>query len=144
MEKDTEELENDLKTTNINGYLEQNGEELAKYTLAEFLDKLLREKHLKKAEVIKNSMINEIYAYHIFGGQRKNPSRNKIIAIAFAMGLNTKETERLLYYAGCKRLYARDVFDSVIYYALENHKTLAETESLLAKMGLKSILEKVD
>ena len=61
------------------------------------------------------------YGYHIFDGHKKHPARSKVLLLALAMGLTVKEAQHLLYYAGCEALYARNSFDSIIWYALEHH-----------------------
>ena len=55
MDKDTEELEHELKSADIKDYLEENRDNLRQYTLAQYLEKLLAEKGLVKAEVVKRS-----------------------------------------------------------------------------------------
>lgn len=138
--KDTAELENELtEAEDVKKFLDDNAENLRKYTLAEYLRCLLKEKNLSKAQVIKNSQLDEGYAYHIFGG-RKNPSREKILSLALAMELSLKETDYLLYYAGHNKLYARNDEDAVIVFALENHKTVLQTDELLTELKLSPLI----
>lgn len=139
-EKDTNQLENELTESNdVKNFLNDNAENFRKYTLAEYLRRLLDEKILIKAQVIRDSQLDEGYAQHIFGG-RKNPSREKILSLALAMKLSPKETNYLLYYAGHNKLYARDERDAVIIFALENRKTVLQTNELLTDLKMESLI----
>ena len=141
MDKDTEELEHELKSAEIEDYLEENRDNLRQYTLAQYLEKLLAEKGLVKAEVVKRSNLSQVYAYHIFCGYKQTPAKKKVLALSLAMELTVEETQRLLYYAGAKKLYVRDPWDSVIWHALEHHHTVAATNELLEKLHVGELLE---
>ena len=139
-EKDTNQLENELtESDDVKNFLDDNAENFRKYTLAEYLRRLLEEKNLIKAQVIRDSQLDEGYDQHIFGG-RKNPSREKILLLALAMKLSPKETNYLLYYAGHNKLYARDERDAVIIFALENRKTVLQTNELLTDLKMESLI----
>ena len=136
MPKDTAELQNELRTAKgLEGFLVDNQKDFRQYTLAEYLQKLLDEKQLSKMEVIANSRLERIYAYHIFAGRKKNPSRQKVIALALAMGLTPEETQYLLYYAGAEQLYVRNPGDSILWFALDHHMTVVDTNIMLQKMS---------
>ena len=136
MPKDTAELQNELRTAKgLEGFLVDNQKDFRQYTLAEYLQKLLDEKQLSKMEVIANSRLERLYAYHIFAGRKKNPSRQKVIALALAMGLTPEETQYLLYYAGAEQLYVRNPWDSILWFALDHHMTVVDTNIMLQKMS---------
>ena len=138
--KDTAQLEHELtQADDVKNFLDANAENFRKFTLAEYLRGLLTEKNLSKAQVIRDSQLDEGYAQHIFGG-RKNPSREKILSLALAMGLTPKETDYLLYYAGHNKLYARNERDAVLTFALENHKTVLQTNELLEDLKMRPLL----
>ena len=102
---------------------------------------MLDEKHLNKSEIIKQSGLNREYAYHIIEGNRKNPSRPKVLAIGMAMGLNLDEMQYLLKYAKQNPLYPRDPWDSVIIFAIEQRLNVLETNELLDQAGETLLLE---
>ena len=132
MQKDTAQLENELTAaSSVKDFLNDNKENFKDFTLAEYLNKLLAEKNLTKTEVIKNSQLDTTYIYRVFSGITKKPARQNVIAIALAMKLSTKETNYLLYYAGVEKLYVRNEWDSIIFFALENNLSVAETNELL-------------
>ena len=134
MKKSTEELTNELREAGgLEGFIVKNHEQFRRYTLSEYLQHLLEEKHLSKAEIIAKAGLDQIYAYHIFAGRKKNPSRNKVIALALSMELTPEETQYLLYYAGAEGLYVRSSRDSVLWYALNNRLGVAAAQNLLQK-----------
>lgn len=140
--KATEELKNELSSSvDIEKYLLVNEGERRDQTLSEYLEELLTVKRLSKAEVINNSLLEKTYAYRIFAGKKKHPSRKKTLALALAMKLSQKETQRLLYCAGCQELYVRNPWDSVIFYGLEHGYSVMDTELLLEKVGEKSLFD---
>ena len=140
-EKDTLNLENELsKSKDIADFLEDNRDLFKNFSLAEYLEFLLQEKNLSKQEVVKKSLLNQVYAYHIFAGRKQNPSRDKIIALALAMELTPKEAQRLLYFSGNEKLYVKNSWDSIILFALENKFTVDRTNNLLVKFSERPLL----
>ena len=107
--------------------------------LNEYLEKLLAEKNLEKKEVVERSGLNREYAYHIFSGLKKNPSRPKILAIALSMKLNLDEIQYLLRYARLGALYPRNQWDAVIISAVEQKLSVAQTNELLYRLGEKTL-----
>ena len=141
--KNTAEMENEILQVKTEGelqnFLDENKKNLPDLTLAEYLEILLKEKNLSKVDVIKKSCIGN-YAYKIFSGERKNNSRTKILSLALAMQLSLNETQRLLYYAESPKLYAKDTWDDVIIFALNNGYDVERTNQLLTDSVLKPLL----
>ena len=136
MPKDTDELKDGLRqASGLEGFLVDNQKEFRRYTLAEYLNQLLDEKRLSKADVVRESRLERVYGYHIFAGRKKNPSRNKVISLALAMKLAPEETQYLLYYAGAEQLYVRNPRDSILWYALDHHMSVLDTNIMLQKMS---------
>lgn len=133
--KSTGELFTELKDKkNLQDWRKDNREEFV-LPLNEYLIKLLKEKNLERAAVIEQSGLNREYAYHIFSGKRKNPSRPKILALSIAMGLNLDEIQYLLRYAQHGVLYPRNPWDAVIISAIEQKLTVMQTNELLNRLG---------
>ena len=86
-------------------------------------------------DVVRDSSLERLYAYHIFAGRKRNPSRNKVISLALAMKLTPEETQYLLYYAGAEHLYVRNPRDSILWYALDHHMSVVDTNIMLQKMS---------
>ena len=133
--KSTGELFTELKTEkNLQGWRTNNREEFI-LPLNDYLEKLLADKNLTKQEVIEHSGLNREYAYHIFSGKKKNPSRTKLLALAVAIGLNLDEVQYLLRYAGHGVLYPRNSWDAVIISAIEQKLSVMQTNELLHSLG---------
>lgn len=131
MYKSTDELNHEIKAaTNIEDYLSENREHLIKDSLSKHLHELLAQKKLRRADVIRGSLLGRSYVYRIFAGQ-KIPSRDKLIALAFGMRLSEEETQKMLKLSGNRELYARDERDALILFALQREMTIIDTNSLL-------------
>lgn len=76
-------------------------------SLPDYLQQLLDDRGLRRPEVVRQAGINPTFGYQIFVGQR-NPSRNKLLQLAFAMKLSLRETNRLLQAGGCNELYCKN------------------------------------
>ena len=97
MKKTTEELLNILKSKrSYNDFLKEQIDELYFASISEYLEILLAQKGLKKSDVILKANLDKSYAYQIFNGNKTNPSRDKLIMLAFGMELNLDETRKLL------------------------------------------------
>lgn len=130
----TEELFNELKTDlDIENFIAANQPEFTK-PLYKFLSEILDSKNLTRKEIAFEMNVDPSYIHHIFSG-KKNPSRERLLAIARAMDLNLQETQYLLRYAGFGILYPRNPFDSVVIYAIENNLTFKEMNNYLKQLG---------
>lgn len=134
-EKSTDELRNEIKTaTDIEDYLTKNNTYLLKDSLSEHLHMLLSQKNLKRADVIRGSLLGRAYVYRIFAGD-KTPSRDKLIALAFGLRLSDTETQKMLKLSGNRELYARDGRDALILFALQKNMTIMDANDLLFDHG---------
>lgn len=141
MEKSTGELLKIL--TSKRSYSEffcEEASELCYTTVAEYLNALISQKKLKKSEIIARSNLDKNYAYQIFNGNKTNPSRDKVLMLAFGMRLNYDEARNLLKIAGLPELYSRSPRDSIIIFHLGKGKSLMETNEQLLEYG-QDILE---
>lgn len=131
MDKSTEELTNELKNSdNINEYVNDNKSELTNMALSQYLENLLISKDLTKSKVIAKSNLSRTYAYQIFDG-KKNPTRDKLVALCFGFQLSVDETQRVLKIAKLPILYPRLKRDSLILFALQKQYTIIECNNLL-------------
>lgn len=141
MQKTTDELLKVLKSKKTySEFLNQEFGELYFVSASQYLEMLIKEKNLKKSEVINKSNIDKNYAYQIFNGIKTNPSRNKILMLSFGMGLTIEETQKLLKICSLSELYPRSPRDSIILFGLDKKKSLIETNELLCEFSLE-ILE---
>ncbi len=119
--KKTTDLLNELsQTSRIDKYLKDNEESIIDQTLSQYLCDIFEKRALSKADVIRNSDINEIYGYQILSGTR-TPSRNKIICICIGAGFTVKESNQTLRIGGVSPLYPKSTRDSIIIFGIQNH-----------------------
>ena len=64
-------------------------------------------------------------------GLRRNPSRNKLLQLAFAMKLSLRETNRLLQAGGCNELYCKNRRDAIIIFCINHGETLQTADEQL-------------
>ena len=71
MQKDTSEIVKELGLSpDFQTFYQENKDYMVTGTLSELLAQLLESKGLKKAQVIKNAELAEVYGYQIFSGVR--------------------------------------------------------------------------
>ena len=139
MEKDTSEIVKELGLSqDFHTFYDENKEYMVSADLAQLLTELLQRKGLKKAHVIKNAELSEIYGYQIFSGIRV-PQRKKLLCLAIGMGLNIYEVQQLLKCAGYPQLYVKKPFDRVVLYGLCNGMAVVEINELLFKYDLETL-----
>lgn len=136
MKKSTDELLKQLKMkTNIEEFFKENGSELIFDSLSEMIDFFMNQKGLKKADVVKRSMLGN-YAYSILNGNRKKPERDKLIMLCFGLRLTADEANRLLKMSSNGELYVRNPRDLVLIYALDRNQSVIEANNKLEELGL--------
>lgn len=141
MKKNTGELLKDLKECGDFGtYYEDNIDEFKKRKLTEYLGDLLKQKNMKKIDVIRRAEMSQIYGYQIFGGMRR-PGKYRMICMALAMEMTLEETQKLLKECDYIPLYAKNAADSVYIYALINKLSVAELNGLIDEYGLRESAE---
>lgn len=137
--KSTDELRHEIKiATDIEDYLQNNKESLTLQSLPAYLNLLLARKGISRAKTVKGSQLSRAYVYQIFAGE-KTPSRDKLIALAFGLCLSGEETPALLKVSKNQELYVRDRRDAIIFFALEQKKTILEVNDLLFEHGLQPL-----
>lgn len=125
----TEELLQELlSVSDVRAFAD--GHRIEKRSLSEYLQQLLDEKGLARADVVRKAGLNETFGYQIFMGQR-GASRNKVLQLAFAMGLTLRETNRLLQAAGANGLYCKNRRDAIIIFCLDRGFDLQKTDEEL-------------
>ena len=103
-------------------------------SLPAYLDELLAQKKLKRSDVVRAAGLNETFGYQIFKGQR-NPSRDKVLQIAFAMALSLRETNRLLKAGGANELYCKNRRDAIMIFCIDHAYSLQKTNEELYRFG---------
>ena len=134
MVKNTQELLDILKgVAQPEDYIEKEEDNLVKMKLHEYINNYLEDKGISKGLLIKNSGLDRTYTYQILLGDKK-PSRDKVLAMCFALKLSFEEVQNLLKATEYPILYARINRDSIIIFALQHNITLTDTNELLFSM----------
>lgn len=123
------------KEQSLSKYLGENHDEFEQTALHLELERLLCKSKKSKAEIIRLSNLDKTYVYQIFDGSRPNPSRNKLLALCLAIGVDLHEAQLVLRLGHSEQLHPRNMRDSVIIYAV-NHKTdVLNLNQILYDMG---------
>ncbi|RGJ73276.1 XRE family transcriptional regulator, partial [Bifidobacterium bifidum] len=81
------------------------------------------------------------FIYDIFAGKSR-PGRNNAIRLAFGLGCDLRETQRLLRLAGVSELYCKQRRDAIIIWCIQNGRDLPATDDELYRMGEDTLVPK--
>jgi len=109
-------------------------------SISEYLSTLLEEHRMSMQDLIVKSLLSKSFVYQIFSGER-NPGRDILLRIAFAMRLSLNETQELLKIGQKGILYPKVRRDAAIICCLERNMTLDETDEFLDSISEKSLLK---
>lgn len=133
----TDELLDELlNSSNLKDFTDKHCAQLP--SLSELLQELLAKHHLVRAEVVRAAGINDTFGYQIFTGQRK-ASRNKVLQIVFAMGLDLREANHVLQAAGANELHCKNRRDAIIIFCLAHGYSLQATDEELYRFDEETI-----
>lgn len=136
-ERLTDELLEHLRESiSIEKYLDEP--EVIEGSLAEYLNALLKEKKLKRAAVVRQSGLNSTVVYDIFAGKSK-PGTDNALMLAFGLGCDLHETQRLLRLAGVSELWPRRRRDAIIIWCIDHGCSLVKVNEELYRLGEETI-----
>lgn len=139
MQKDTSKIIEELGLCDdFKTFYDDNKEYMVSVTLSQMLNDLIKEKGLKKSQVIRQSELSEVYSYQIFSGLRV-PERKKLLCLAVGMQLNLDEVQTLLKCAGYSPLYVKIPFDSIVLYGICKQLSIVEINELLFEYDLETL-----
>lgn len=135
--KDTDELMHLLQDTKTTAQLQTYTNTLAEQTILqtfpEYLNSKMIERNISPAELIAAAQIQRNYGYQILNGTRK-PSRDKILALCLALGLDLPETQRALTLAQFGQLYPKNQRDSIFIFSINKQLSVLQVNELLDEM----------
>ena len=106
--------------------------------LPDYLRDLLAKKGLKRADVIRASGLNGTFVYDVFAG-KSHLSRDNALMLAFGLGCDLRETQRLLRLDGVSELWPKVRRDAVIIWCVEHGFTRSQTDDELYRLGEKTL-----
>lgn len=115
--------------------LDENETAFVQPSVSEYLKELCEKYHITPAQLIRNAHIERTYGYQILNGTR-NPSRDKLLQLAFGLGLSLEETQNLLKRSEKSPLYAKVKRDAVCVFGLSHGLRLFEVQELLTSVEL--------
>lgn len=83
------------------------------------INKYMAEKNIPHTDIIRALNVERSHGYQILNGRRV-PTRDQLIKICLFLGLDFDDVQRLLKIAKKDILYARDMIDAKIIYAIEH------------------------
>lgn len=116
-------------------FIETNADILAVPSLPNYLAGLCAASGEAPERVILRAGIERTYGHQLFNGTR-NPSRDKVIQLAFGLQLDVDGAQKLLQVAHRNPLYPKIKRDAAILYCLQRGLDVFEAQSLLHSLGL--------
>lgn len=104
-----------------------------------YLEKLLKKYDKRASAVSEEAMLASSYVGNIMSGRKRNPSRDTLLAICFAIGTELEEVQYLLKYAGHAPLYVRRKRDVIIWFGFMKHMSLDEVDEKLIQRNYKPL-----
>lgn len=88
----------------------------------------------ESSELIQKSGLERSYYYQVMKGSR-SPSRDKVLRLCIAAGLDLRETTRALELSGNATLYPKNRRDIILTVAINQSASVDDTNLLLFKYG---------
>ena len=124
-----------FKERSLEQFLQRNESAYLNTTFGDYLSAWCRREHVVPEQLIRRADLEKSFGHQLFSGKR-NPSRDTVIKLAFAMGADVAQAQEMLKIARKSILYPRIKRDTVIIYCLHNHISLLDTELILEDLDL--------
>jgi len=124
-----------FRTPDLKDFMEKNEETMHVPSFHEYITGLCHETGEAQERVIRRAAIERTYGHQLFNGTR-NPSRDKVIQLAFGFGFDVDQTQELLKIARKSPLYPKIKRDAAILYCLNRRVGIVETQTLLHDLDL--------
>ena len=133
---DTNELLTRLFMDNdLEHFLHQNASACVTISFAAYLNDWCRRHREVPEQVIRRADLEKSFGHQLFTGKR-NPSRDTVLQLAFAMQADFDEAQEMLRLARKSALYPRIRRDCVVIYCLHNRISLTDAQITLHDLGL--------
>ena len=141
-EKSTTELLNilnEIKPEQMDSFIKEYSKDNQNISI---FSQYMAEHNINTSSIVKNcnGLISQSYVYDILNGTKTNPSRDIVLILCVAAGMNRKSTRRILEVYGHRELYAKDTRDIIIATYINNKKfNLNEINDELFRYGLQTL-----
>lgn len=116
-------------------FLRQNESAYLNISFADFLSAWCKRHGEVPEQLIRRANLEKSFGHQLFSGKR-NPSRDTVLQLAFAMQADVADAQEMLKIARKSILYPRIKRDTVIIYCLHNRISLLDAEIILSDLGL--------
>ena len=124
-----------FKERNLEHFLQRNESEYLAISFSDYLNSWCKKNLEVPEQVIRRANLEKSYGHQLFSGKR-NPSRDTVLQLAFAMQADLSQAQEMLKAARQSPLYPRIKRDAVIIYCLHNQISLLDTQIILQDLAL--------
>ena len=129
-------LEQLLNAPTPEAYLEQDL--TLDRTLPNYLEQLRAARGLKRSEIIRASDVNATFVYDVFAGKSRL-GRDHALMLAFGLGCDLRETQRLLRLDGVSELWPKVRRDAILIWCVKQGFTRSQADDELYRLGEKTL-----
>jgi hypothetical protein len=130
-----------LESPDLKVFFETHAGEMEIPPFHKFISEICARSGQVPEQVIKRAAVERTYGHQLFNGTRE-PSRDKVIQLAFGLGLDLNAAQRLLQVAHKNALYPKLKRDAAIMLCLEKGRDILEAQTLLQSLGLSLLGER--
>jgi len=124
-----------FKASRLKAFMQTYDSAFLRTTFREYIQRLCAEKDLVCEQVIRTGGIDRTYGHQLFSGLRQ-PSRDKVIQLAFGFSMSVDEAQELLKIAGKSPLYPKLRRDAAIMYCLNSGVSFCDAQAALQELSL--------
>lgn len=124
-----------FKERSLEHFLQRDESAFLLPSFAEYMTAWCKKHQEVPEQVILRANLEKSYGHQLFSGKR-NPSRDTVLKLAFAIRADVPQAQEMLKIARKSILYPRIRRDTVIIYCLHNKISLSDTEIILYDLGL--------
>ena len=124
-----------FKERSLEHFLQRSESAYLTSSFGDYLNRWCRQQLIVPEQVIRRANLEKSYGHQLFSGKR-NPSRDTVLQLAFAMQADLTQAQEMLRIARRSLLYPRIKRDAVIIYCLHNHISLVDTQIILQDLEL--------
>ena len=124
-----------FKERNLEQFLQRNESAYLTVSFSDYLNDWCRRRVAVPEQVIRRANLEKSYGHQLFSGKR-NPSRDTVLQLAFAMDADLAQAQEMLRIARRSPLYPRIKRDAALIYCLHNRISLVNTQIILQDLEL--------
>lgn len=127
------------ESKSIYSYLQNNYAIFSEQIFTEYLKQLIDRNNIPKTELVLQTGLSKSYVYAILSGERRPPSRNRVILMALAVKATLEEAQNLLVYSEYNPLSPKVQRDAAIIFAIEQQLSSFQLTELLFDLNLEPL-----